>query len=135
MEGVTHRTLGRVVLLPSQVRSRRSLAVVAVVVLSGVGVGVGAALLRTSNRAGARKDRSMFGLYDINKYYRRDCVCWSTLLYIHDIPLLHLSTGLGPREKTSGSMLNVCLALQTMGIQPYESQHRCDSRRMICLAS
>jgi hypothetical protein len=63
MWGVTHRTLGSVVLPPSQVRPRRSLAVV---LLSGVGVG--AALLHTSNRAEARKDGSMFGLCDVFKY-------------------------------------------------------------------
>ena len=63
----THRTLGSVVLPPSQVRPRRSLAVV---VLSGVGVG--AALMRASKSADARIERSMFRLYDIYKYHRGD---------------------------------------------------------------
>ena len=75
MWGVTHRTLGCVVLPPSQVRPRRSLAVVVVVVVLS-GVGVGAALLHASNRVDARKDRSMFGLCDFDQYkhQRRDCM-------------------------------------------------------------
>lgn len=66
-QGFTHRTLGSVVFPPSQVRPRRSLAVV---VLRRVGVG--AALLRTSTRTNARKDRSMLGICDVYKYHWRD---------------------------------------------------------------
>jgi hypothetical protein len=56
----------------------------------------------------------------------------AAFLYIYSIPLLHLSTGLGPREKTSGSVLNVCLALRTMGLN--HTSHDVDAIADACFS-